>query len=131
MKQTLREYIEGRMSCGSVLLSVIGIVAVIVLLPIQIKKLAAVYGGSGFFLLSMVLFIAAVVIACSVWFKSQENNSKRMGVATLIGAVPQIVMGIAYLTSDALKVATMGWAPLMFALLLLVLGWAIIVFPKD
>ena len=127
MKQTLQEYIEGRLACGSVVLGAIAILAGIILIPVQIKKFVAGLDTTGFALLSIGLFALSMVVAVTIYFKTiQGNANKRMGIATLIGAVPQIIMTIAFFISDATRAQAMAWLPIAFALLQCVLGIAVV-----
>lgn len=87
MRQTLDEYIEGRLGCGSVVLVIFGIIAAIVLVPIMfdgfLEELKYMWSAWLYGLLMVVASVTALI----TYSKSTTHTQRNMGIALIINAI--------------------------------------------
>lgn len=96
MKQTLQEYIEGRMACGSLILGVIGAGVVLWLIATWVGQMISEW----IIAVSTILFVITMVIAVIIAIKVMENCNQKGGLTMLIGAAVQVVTSIIWVCLD-------------------------------
>ena len=96
MRQTLEEYIEGRMACGSLILGVIGFGAALWLIATLVEQMIKEW----IIWVSTILFVVTLGIAVVIAITVMKKCSQKGGLVMLAGAVAQVVLAIIWLCLD-------------------------------
>lgn len=131
MRQTLQEYIEGRLACGGCILGVIAVGAILwALIELFTGLLKDFLEGWSFWLSCIPIFLFWF-LACIVGAIAKRHRNKCIGATFLMGAVVQIALAVYHFDYACSSEQWLGWFDVVFTLALLLFGVSVMLAKEE